>query len=402
MKKSNIKKDILWNSIGSFIQAFNSLFFMVIVTRINGIEVAGYFSYAFVISNIFLVVASFGGRGFQITDAKNEFSDNLYKRFRIITTIVSLVLFMSLFLLFKYPSYKYLVIILLIMTKAFESISDVYYGILQKNNELSKVGKSLFFKSILSVSLFLIIEILFKNLYLAIVSWIVVDILFLVFYDRRKSLIYKENKKENNDYIKILKTISFFFGFAFLSAFLANIPRYFVDGFLTDKMQGIFGILIMPATMISLLTTFILQPFSVKLSNLNKDSLTEFKKLSLKIFTYISLISFACIVISYLIGIPILNLTYGINLDGYRIHLLLVMVGAYFLAVNSFLSLIYTIKRKLKYQFTIYLISAIISCIISYFLVKNFGFMGGIISYLFTMAEVMILYIIRLGVINKE
>lgn len=396
MKINNIKKDIIWNSFGSFIQAFNSLFFMIIVTRVNGIEVAGYFSYAFVISNVFLVVATFGGRGFQITDAKNEFSNSLYKKFRVLTTIISFILFSLILLLFKYPDYKYFVIIMLILIRSFESISDVYYGIIQKNNELSKVGKSLFFKNILSLFTFLILEILFKNIYLAILSWMIVDILFLIFYDKKKALIKKEEKVVKLDFLKIFKTTYFFFGFAFLSAFLANIPRYFVDIFLSDKMQGIFGILIMPATMVSLLTTFILQPFSVKLSDLNEETPIEFKKICKKIFSYITLISLVCIIVSYFIGIPILNFIYGINMDSYKLELLIIMVGAYILSVNSFLSLIYTIKRKLKFQFTIYLISAIISCIISYLLVKEYGFIGATLSYLFTMIEVMIFYLIKI------
>lgn len=402
MRKNNIKKNIVWNSIGSFIQAFNSLFFMVIVTRINGINVAGYFSYAFVISNVFFIAATFGGRGFQITDSKKEFSDKLYKKFRILTTSLCIVLFSLLLLLFKYPGYKYLVIIMLIIARSFESISDVYYGVLQKNDKLSSVGKSLFFKNIISLILFLSIELLFKNLYLAILSWIITDILFLIFYDMKKSLIYKENIKKDKNFVDIFNATSFYFGFAFLSSFLVNIPRYFVDGFLNDKVQGIFGILIMPATMVSLLATFILQPFSVKLSNLNKDENREFISLNKKIFWYITIISFVCIVVSYIIGIPILNFIYGINLDAYEIHLLLVMIGAYFLAINSFLSLIYTIKRKLKYQFTIYVISVIISFIISYILVKNFGFIGGIISYLFTMMEITMLYVLGLGRIDKK
>ena len=119
MKNSALKKDFIWNILGSLIHAFNSLFFLIIVTRINGINNSGIFSYGFTISNVFLAVATFGGRNYQITDTKKEFSDNLYKNFRYLTTILSLILFVLLFLCFNYSVYKYLIIILLIIVRVF-------------------------------------------------------------------------------------------------------------------------------------------------------------------------------------------------------------------------------------------------------------------------------------------
>ena len=168
MKNKILKKDFIWNTLGSLIHAFNSLFFLIIVTRINGIENSGIFSYGFTISNIFLTVAMFGGRNYQITDEKKEFSDNQYKNFRYFTTILSVVLFSLLFLVFNYPIYKYLIIILLILVRSLESISDVYFGILQKNNKLYLVGISLFLKNLISLIAFIVTDYIFKNLYLYI------------------------------------------------------------------------------------------------------------------------------------------------------------------------------------------------------------------------------------------
>ncbi len=403
MKKKSVKKDFIWNSIGSTIHAFNSLFFLIIVTRINGLETAGYFSYGFTISNIFLTIATFGGRTFQVTDVKKEFSDNLYKSFRLSTTIITLILSILFFLLFKYSSYKYIVIVLLIVVRVFESISDVYFGILQKNNNLFIVGKSLFFKNILTLIAFLVIELLFKNLYLSLISWIVINILFLIFYDIKntKKITNNSKFKFEKNYKEIIKKTLFYFGFSFLSIFVINIPRYFIDFYLTDKLQGIFGILIMPATMVVLLTGFILQPYALKLSEENENNKEEFKKECIKIFTYIGIISLSCIILSYFIGIPVLNLIYGLNLVKYKMHLLVVMLGAGFLATNSFLALIFTIKRKLKYQFILYIITILSSLIFSYLLISKFEFWGGVISYLLTMGEITVLYLISLIKKNK-
>ena len=43
----NFKKNAIWNTIGITINSFNSLFFLIIINRINGVDIAGIFSFAF-------------------------------------------------------------------------------------------------------------------------------------------------------------------------------------------------------------------------------------------------------------------------------------------------------------------------------------------------------------------
>ncbi len=396
MKNKTLKKDFIWNTLGSLIHAFNSLFFLIIVTRINGINNSGIFSYAFTISNIFLTVATFGGRNYQITDSKKEFNDNLYKNFRYITTIISLLLFTLLFLLFNYSTYKYLIIVLLIVVRSFESISDVYFGIFQKNNKLYLVGISLFFKNLLSLIIFVITDYIFKNLYVPIICWGIINLAFLIFFDTLKSKnISNEKFKLEKKYKEIFNKTLYFFLFNFVSIFIINIPRYFIDFYLSDELQGIYGIIVMPATMTALLTQFILQPYAVKLSESNKNDTVIFKNQVKKIFMYTIFISIICILLAYLFGIPVLNLIYSLNLNNYKYYLLLVMIGSSFYALNNLLNLIYTIKRKTRYQFIIYIISIVLSLIITFFLVNKYSLLGGVISYLLTMFIIFIFYIIK-------
>ena len=65
---SKIKKNVIWNIAGATANAFTSLVFAIIVTRINGLEEAGIFTYAFATSCLFYVIAIYAGRAFQVTD----------------------------------------------------------------------------------------------------------------------------------------------------------------------------------------------------------------------------------------------------------------------------------------------------------------------------------------------
>lgn len=49
----NLRKNFTWNLVGSTAWAFVSLFYMMIVTRINGIDDAGIFSFAFSTASFF-------------------------------------------------------------------------------------------------------------------------------------------------------------------------------------------------------------------------------------------------------------------------------------------------------------------------------------------------------------
>ena len=68
MNKANIKKNIIWNIVGTTLNAFNSLFFLIIATRINGVNDAGIFTFAFSTATLFNIIGVYSGRVYQVTD----------------------------------------------------------------------------------------------------------------------------------------------------------------------------------------------------------------------------------------------------------------------------------------------------------------------------------------------
>ena len=53
----NIKKDYLWNSLGSLLQSAISPVLLIIITRLNGIDDSGLFSFALSLSVVFWAVS---------------------------------------------------------------------------------------------------------------------------------------------------------------------------------------------------------------------------------------------------------------------------------------------------------------------------------------------------------
>ena len=72
------RKNFIWNTIGTILFGFTSLFFLIIITRINGVDDAGIYSYAFANASIFATIGFFAGRTFQVTERNNKISDADY------------------------------------------------------------------------------------------------------------------------------------------------------------------------------------------------------------------------------------------------------------------------------------------------------------------------------------
>ena len=119
-----------------------------------------------------------------------------------------------------------------------------------------------------------------------------------------------------------------------------------------ESLQTIFGIIVMPATMIMLLCQFILQPVITKLKQFYfKNDRKHFLSIIYKLSLSIIIIGILCLIIGYFIGIPILNLLYGLELNNYLINLLIIIVGAVFYTLANIITNAMVIFRKTKVQF---------------------------------------------------
>ena len=99
-KDTQFRKNFIWNTLGTGLNAFNSLFFMIIATRVNGIEQAGVFTIAFSTACILYAIGLYAGRVYQVTELDEKISDKDFIINRIITCF-SMIVFLILFCIFR-------------------------------------------------------------------------------------------------------------------------------------------------------------------------------------------------------------------------------------------------------------------------------------------------------------
>lgn len=406
-EKKLFLKNFIWNSLGTGINSFNSLFFLIIVTRVNDIQTAGIFSIAYATATILYTLAMYSGRLCQVTDIENKIKDKDYIANRALTCFIMLIGATGFLLIKQYSGFKTTIFALLAIFKGLEAFSDILYGVMQKNDILYKSGQSLSLKGFVGIAAFLVVDLITRDLRLACLAVIIVNVIVLVVFDYymiTRKLIDKENKVNKENVLSILKSEFFVFVNSFAGIYILNAPKYAIDSFLTEDVQAIYGYIMMPATVMTLFTQFIVMPFLGKLKEMYENKqLKEIEQVTFKIKLIVIAFGAFAVLAAFLLGPEFLGLVYGLDLTAYRMNLCVIIASYIFYAISYINLVTLTTIRHTFIQFVIYVASMVIAYIGSTVLVQNFGINGATFSCTTTLAIQFILYVIATKVImHKE
>lgn len=390
----NKKRDFIWNLIGTSINSFNSLFFMIVINHINLKSEAGVFTYAYSLICLFFILATFYNRVYQISKS-DKFSSKDFILYRVLSSIFTVIIVFLFSIINGYNLFKLSVIMLICLFRMIEAISDAVYGVLQYKGYLYKSGISLSLKGIIGLIGFTLVDYFTKSITLALVSLIILNLAFFYFYDYKNVKEYLSGKASFNNILLILKETLPIFIYSFLAMYVANICKYMLDYFDTEEAQNIFGIIFMPSTVIGLCSAYIVVPIITSLNDLLKSKkYKEFNMLVSKMMIILVGVGVVAIIAAYVLGIPVLNVLYGMDLSNYKNLLLLVLVGATFYTLANVYSQVLVLLNVHKMQTLIYVVMSIVSTIICYFLISNYKLSGSVYSYVIFMFILLILYLI--------
>lgn len=390
----NKKRDFIWNLIGTSINSFNSLFFMIVINHINLKSEAGVFTYAYSLICLFFILATFYNRVYQISKS-DKFSSKDFILYRVLSSIFTVIIVFLFSIINGYNLFKLSVIMLICLFRMIEAISDAVYGVLQYKGYLYKSGISLSLKGIIGLIGFTLVDYFTKSITLALVSLIILNLAFFYFYDYKNVKEYLSGKASFNNILLILKETLPIFIYSFLAMYVANICKYMLDYFDTEEAQNIFGIIFMPSTVIGLCSAYIVVPIITSLNDLLKSKkYKEFNMLVSKMMIILVGVGVVAIIGAYILGIPVLNVLYGMDLSNYKNLLLLVLVGATFYTLANVYSQVLVLLNVHKMQTLIYVVMSIVSTIICYFLISNYKLSGSVYSYVIFMFILLILYLI--------
>lgn len=392
---TNLRKNFIWNTIGSTVASFSSLVYMMIVTRLNGIDDAGVFTFAFSTASLFTVIGTYSGRTFQVTDKNKKTTDSDYFYLKIVTSIIMLVVGLVFCFARGYSGDKFLVIMFLMGYRVFEVLSEWGYAVIQKKDRLYQVGCSMTMKALLSLAGFLIVDYLTHNVALSCTMVIFGHLAPMIFYDL-PNLMKTQFKFGEFSVKKIqyLFKIGFFtFGFTFLNLYVVSAAKYALDSAGDNSAQTIYGIIAMPATVLGLIAQYLVQPFLTSFKKLFTTDADQFQNLVKKLCLALLGIGAICVLAAWLLGIPVLELLYATELDGYTLDLVMIIIGGVFNALVLVVSTALVTMRYTSDQLWIYSAISLATFGLVCVLVASGGVFGACLSYMLSMILLFAVYV---------
>lgn len=395
-KSTTDKSRYFWNMTGSLCSALSSVVLLSIVSRINGAADGGVFSLAFSTGQLLYSVGVFEARALQSTDVTGKYSFQSYFSMRILTCGLMILCGCAYggYIYFRDRSVvKTAAIIILCIYKTIEAFSDVFQGLFQLNERIDLAGKELTYRVLISTATFFIVMLCTHNLLAACCLMVIASALWFVYYDIGVGKDFSKIKG-NFDFKLIFKMFvdcfPLFIG-SFMLNYIVNAPKYAIDKFMTEEIQNVFGFLVMPAFVINLFSLFFFRPLLTKIAfKWNQNEFRAFNKMNLKCTLWIFILTILALIGAYALGIPILNLFSGQNLNAYRIDLLIIMLGG---GANAAITLFYYILACMRKQYYIligYAFGFFSSIILSNLLVKAIGVRGGCIAYAVSATSIVI------------
>lgn len=403
--KNKVRNNFLLNTIGSVLYSSTSFFFMIIVTRKLGLSNSGIFTFAFSTSCLFQVIGVYYGRVFQVTETDDKITDSDYTYSKIVTCMLMILVGFIFLFVKRYSSFKCLIILLLVIYKMIGAFAESLYAIIQRNDDLYKVGISLILKAFIEVIVFYLTCLLSNNLICACLSLIISELLILIIYDFCvvKNYNFKMSEIRKKHIITILKLGFPVFVFTILTQYLINAPKYAIDNFLDDNTQSVYGMLSMIATITVMFGQLILHPYLTSLSkDLKGKKYDVFNSRIIKIIGFLFIAGVLECLIGYLWGTSLLGIVYNVNLSKYSFLLLIIIVGSIFYSIVSILSNALISMRINNIQSALFFIDSIIVYFISNELVKKYGINGAGYSYFCCMFILLVMFLILYFVQYKK
>ena len=408
-KEKNVKKAFLWNMIGSTCYSGSSFLYLLVVTRICGASLAGFYSLSYATAQLLLQVGRYGVRTYQATDLNRKYSFSEYKLSRLITCAL-MMLFGIIYSSYSFSGEYIIISIFIILMKMIDAVEDVFHGNLQQKYHVEQMGKSLAIRNIYSAVFFTGILVVTKNLYITCVSTAITSLILCLAVNAWFSGKYGTSGETRDTpvmkhVLELLKICTPMFVGTFLSLLLYNVPKYAMASVMADEYQTYYSILFMPSFVITLMCEFVFKPTITTIAELWwENNVKKFVTYVLRIIGIILVCCVGIVVAGHLIGRTLLEIIYGVDLSPYKMQFIVLLVGG---GISAEVYMLYNILIAIRWGkclLPVYSITAVITIAVARIMVQQWGIMGAALNYLFSCFVLFVLFtsILIFAILRKK
>lgn len=377
LKDKSLLQNFSWTFIGSLVYSLSQWLLVVILAKLGSPEVVGQFTLGLAITAPVILFSNMQLRNILATDSVNEYSFSQYFGTRIFLLIIAILAIVCITTFGPYGLSVSMVIMLVGLSKAVESLSELTHGYFQKIERMDYAGKSQIYKALSSLISFVILYMVSNNLILALVGLNIAWIFRLLFYDLKIMRKYTDI----NPVISSLKKIIIFslpLGIvSVINSLNTNIPRYFLERSSGLEELGYFSAI----SYILIAGNLLIRPLSLVVApRLAECYQSGEGKKFVRITTNLMMVALGIGVLGLLIvfyfGEFILTIIYDSTYANYNDLFFLIMIGSVFSYFTTFLNSSIVAAREFKKQPFINIITMVVGLITSIILIPDLGIVG--------------------------
>ncbi len=407
--KNKNRSSVIWNATGGMFNAGQAAILLVFIAHKMDLVTAGIVTIAYAVANLFLSICKYGIRNYQVTDVKEKFSfsDYLYSRYITLTgTFILLTSYLAYEYLFGgYTLEKAAIFLEVAVLKLIDAFEDVFIGRYQQVGRLDTGAKIMALRLMVSTVFICILISVGTGIHISFLGGITLSIVFDIHVIKNTFFITQTTfaKKQRNKILDLLKRcLPLCIGIT-LSTYIGNVPKYMIDAYMTEEIQAVFGYIMMPVFVITLLNQFIYQPMVRGLGELWKaGDVTNFKKRVLKQCLIVCGLTTVVITGGMSVGLPVLSVLYHVDLSGYLAEFAVLLLGGGLYALAYYLNVPITTIRRQNYIAYGYVAVSTLALLTGGYFVKTWGILGATVLYLVLNIILVISYSIVLGFGTKR
>lgn len=312
-EKSNMKKNILWNTFGSVFYSGCQWVITVIIVHMATFEDAGFLSLAMTTSSSFSAISLFSMRNYQVSDVNGKYQTKHYLGSRIVTCLIAFVT-CAIYSGITNSWYQALCIDAFMLIRVAEATTDVLHGENQKFEKYDYIGKSYILRGIATIVFFVGGLAFSKDLLVSLFVIAIANLVIAFAYDAIHTGKLENIKPEviSSKVFNLLKECLPIVVFTFLLSLENLIPKQVLQQLNGTDELGIYSTIASPTLVVQVFASVAFNPFLPGMSKLYVDGdYKAFRKLLHKVFlAFVGM----CVVVTLgaaLLGKPGLWLLFG-------------------------------------------------------------------------------------------
>jgi len=391
----SLRRNFKWNFVGNLVYAACQWGIVMVLAKLTSPEMVGRFALGLAITAPIIQLSQLQLRGVQATDARDKYAFGHYLMLRLITTGIAMVVIAGVVVWGGYALDSALVILAVGVSKGFESVADVFYGLMQRHERMDRIARSRILKGTVSLVIMVIIVFVTGNVFLGVLGLAGVWGAVLLTYDLRNAVVTLNGYCQTTklDWTSIMPQFDLYrlsrlvwlslpLGLATaLNSLKANIPRYFIERYRGESELGIFAalayLIVAGDTLISAMGQACIPRLANHYAAGERDS---YLRLLLRLLGVGVLIGIGGIGVAFFGGRLLLTLLYRPEYAEHLPVFVTLMIAGGLSYVASFMNCGMMAARYFRLQLPLFGFVTVVTGMAAWFMIPRLGLMGATYS----------------------